>query len=159
MAQLTAPTPRDVICDPACGTAGFLVAAGEYLRDAHPQILRDEALKEHFHHGMFHGFDFDKMMLRIGSMNLLLPGWRTRTSATATRSRRAEDLANVPHETGRGWHALRRGWASARKNLPDVDVAAAGGWTDLVSLKKSYQHADPATVFRVVIGPQRAVAG
>src|SRR5688572_28550672 len=41
MVQLTAPTPKEVICDPACGTAGFLVAAGEYLRDRHPEILRD----------------------------------------------------------------------------------------------------------------------
>jgi type I restriction enzyme M protein len=74
MVQLTAPSPRDVICDPACGTAGFLVAAGEYLRENHPEMLRDESRREHFHHGMFHGFDFDNTMLRIGSMNMLLHG-------------------------------------------------------------------------------------
>ncbi|MET1081468.1 MAG: class I SAM-dependent DNA methyltransferase, partial [Burkholderiales bacterium] len=74
MVELTAPTAKDVIGDPACGTGGFLVAAGEYLRDHHPEILRDAKLKEHFHHHLFHGFDFDNTMLRIGSMNMLLHG-------------------------------------------------------------------------------------
>jgi type I restriction enzyme M protein len=68
------PTATDVICDPACGTCGFLVAAGEHLRERHPEILRDTTNREHFHHGMFHGFDFDNTMLRIGSMNMLLHG-------------------------------------------------------------------------------------
>ena len=74
MVELTAPTAKDVICDPASGTCGFLVAAGEYLREKHPEILRDEVAREHFHHGMFHGFDFDNTMLRIGSMNMALHG-------------------------------------------------------------------------------------
>ena len=74
MVELTAPQPTDLICDPACGTAGFLVAAGEYLRERHPNILHDAKLREHFHHQMFHGFDFDNTMLRIGSMNMLLHG-------------------------------------------------------------------------------------
>lgn len=33
MVDMTAPTPEDVICDPACGTAGYLIAASEYLRE------------------------------------------------------------------------------------------------------------------------------
>src|SRR3989475_4828860 len=74
MVEMTAPQPTDVICDPACGTAGFLVAAGEYLRDRHPEILRDAKQKAHFHRDTFHGFDFDNTMLRIGSMNMLLHG-------------------------------------------------------------------------------------
>lgn len=74
MVEMTAPGPKDVICDPASGTCGFLVGAGEYLRDNHPGIFRDEALRKHFHEGMFHGFDFDGTMLRIGSMNMLLHG-------------------------------------------------------------------------------------
>jgi type I restriction enzyme M protein len=74
MVELTAPQPGDVICDPACGTAGFLVAAGEYLRERHPTLLYDATLREHFHHRTFHGFDFDNTMLRIGSMNMLLHG-------------------------------------------------------------------------------------
>jgi type I restriction enzyme M protein len=74
MVELVAPTPADVICDPACGTSGFLVAAGEYLRQKHPEIFRDAKLKKHFHERAFHGFDFDNTMLRIGSMNMLLHG-------------------------------------------------------------------------------------
>lgn len=74
MVEMTKPTPEDVICDPAAGTCGFLVAAGEYLRDNHPEVLRDEKKRKHFHNSMFHGFDFDPTMLRIGSMNMTLHG-------------------------------------------------------------------------------------
>jgi type I restriction enzyme M protein len=74
MVELTAPQPTDVLCDPACGTAGFLVAAGEYLRRHHAEALRDAKRSQHFHHQLFHGFDFDNTMLRIGSMNMLLHG-------------------------------------------------------------------------------------
>ena len=74
MVEMMAPGPTDVICDPAAGTCGFLVAAGEYLRGNHPEIFRDEALRRHFHDEMFHGFDFDGTMLRIGSMNMILHG-------------------------------------------------------------------------------------
>ncbi|HEX7325823.1 MAG TPA: class I SAM-dependent DNA methyltransferase [Rhodanobacteraceae bacterium] len=74
MVEMVAPVPTDVICDPACGTAGFLVAAGEYLREQHPELLHDAKLRQHFHRAMFHGFDFDNTMLRIGSMNMLLHG-------------------------------------------------------------------------------------
>jgi type I restriction enzyme M protein len=74
MVEMTAPGPRDKIVDPACGTAGFLVLASEYIRTHHPQVMRDDALREHFNHHMFHGFDFDSTMLRIGSMNMALHG-------------------------------------------------------------------------------------
>ena len=74
MVALTAPKPDDEICDPACGTAGFLVAASEYLRETHPSVLTDAAQRRHFHHSMFHGYDFDSTMLRIGSMNMMLHG-------------------------------------------------------------------------------------
>ena len=74
MVEMTAPTPKDIVCDPACGTAGFLVSAGESLRERHPEIQRDAKLKKHFHENLFHGFDFDSTMLRIGSMNMLLHG-------------------------------------------------------------------------------------
>jgi type I restriction enzyme M protein len=74
MVELTAPTPTDVICDPASGTCGFLVAAGQYLREKHPQLFDDASTRKHFHHGMFHGYDFDHTMLRIGSMNMVLHG-------------------------------------------------------------------------------------
>ena len=74
MVELVRPVPTDIMCDPASGTCGFPVAVGEYLRRNHPEILRDAKLKEHFHHHLFHGFDFDNTMLRIGSMNMLLHG-------------------------------------------------------------------------------------
>ncbi|MDP1968427.1 MAG: class I SAM-dependent DNA methyltransferase, partial [Burkholderiaceae bacterium] len=74
MVAMTQPTTKDVICDPASGTCGFLVAAGEYLREHHPGLFRDAAARAHFHEGMFHGYDFDNTMLRIGSMNMALHG-------------------------------------------------------------------------------------
>jgi type I restriction enzyme M protein len=74
MVEMVAPTPSDVVCDPACGTCGFLVAVGDYVRERHPEFLRDDRQLEHFNRGMFHGFDFDSTMLRIGSMNMLLHG-------------------------------------------------------------------------------------
>lgn len=74
MVELTVPTPKDIICDPASGTCGFLVAASEYLRKHFPELHRDAKLKKHFHESAFHGFDFDSTMLRIGNMNMLLHG-------------------------------------------------------------------------------------
>jgi type I restriction enzyme M protein len=74
MVDMTEPTAKDVICDPACGTGGFLMVAGEYLREKHPEIFQNAKSKKHFHEGMFHGFDFDHTMLRISSMNMMLHG-------------------------------------------------------------------------------------
>jgi len=74
MAELMQPKPDDLICDPACGTGGFLVAAGEYLRDNHPEIFTNKELMKHFNEKTFNGFDFDTSMLRIGCMNMMLHG-------------------------------------------------------------------------------------
>lgn len=74
MVAMTAPTPTDEICDPACGTAGFLVAASEHIRQHHADALLNGVQRAHFHRSMFHGYDFDSTMLRIGSMNMLLHG-------------------------------------------------------------------------------------
>ena len=74
MVEMTAPRPGDTICDPASGTCGFLVAAGEHIRDQHPSALTDPAKANHFHYAMFAGYDFDNTMLRIGSMNMQLHG-------------------------------------------------------------------------------------
>ena len=74
MVAVADPKPGDVICDPACGTAGFLVAASEHVRTRYPEVLRDPKLNRQFHEQMFNGFDFDNTMLRIGSMNMLLHG-------------------------------------------------------------------------------------
>jgi type I restriction enzyme M protein len=66
------------LCDPACGTGGFLVAAAGYLRDLHDSdgnlVLNAPGNRGHFNSEIFHGFDFDGTMLRIGSMNLMLHG-------------------------------------------------------------------------------------
>ena len=75
MVDMTAPTPKDVICDPACGTAGFLIAAAEYLVEHDSgTIYKDASARRRFHESTFHGYDFDGTMLRIGSMNMLLHG-------------------------------------------------------------------------------------
>ena len=74
MVEMMAPTPKDTICDPASGTCGFLVAASEYLREKHAKLFQKELTRKHFHEGMFHGYDFDNTMLRIGSMNMALHG-------------------------------------------------------------------------------------
>ncbi len=74
MVNLMKPSPSDVIVDPAMGSAGFLVAAQEYLREQHSDLFLNAGLKDHFDNHMFHGFDMDRTMLRIGAMNMLLHG-------------------------------------------------------------------------------------
>ena len=105
MVDLMQPKPDDTICDPACGTAGFLVAAGEYLRDHHDDLFHNEALKKHFNEKLFSGFDFDSTMLRIASMNMMLHGVENpgieRRDALANSAADIEDaftliLANPP---------------------------------------------------------------
>jgi integrase len=66
--------------------------------------------------------------------------------------REAERRAGVPKQSGSLWHAWRRGWVTSRKHLPDVDVAAAGGWKDVSTLKTCYQRPDPQTMLEVVEG-------
>ncbi|MDO5292107.1 MAG: class I SAM-dependent DNA methyltransferase [bacterium] len=74
MVDLMKPTPSDIIVDPAMGSAGFLVAAQEYLREHHADLFLNAGLKEHFNNDMFYGFDMDRTMLRIGAMNMMLHG-------------------------------------------------------------------------------------
>lgn len=75
MVQMMEPKADDVICDPACGTSGFLVAASEYLKENHKEeIFFDKVKKDHYMHHMFHGFDMDRTMLRIGAMNMMTHG-------------------------------------------------------------------------------------
>lgn len=74
MVELMKPTPEDIIVDPATGSAGFLVEAGEYLRNNRNDLFLTENLKEHFNNTMFYGFDMDRTMLRIGAMNLMQHG-------------------------------------------------------------------------------------
>ena len=89
MCELLEPKPTETIGDPACGTAGFLVGAMQYLLEKHTSArgkVKGEAgetiytgdllepYRAHIQSGMFHGFDFDATMLRIASMNLMLHG-------------------------------------------------------------------------------------
>ena len=67
----------------------------------------------------------------------------------------AERIAGVEKHDGSLWHAYRRKWATERKHLPDVDVAAAGGWSDTTTLKQVYQQADMAGMQAVVDEPAR----
>ncbi len=74
MVELVEPKRTDKIADPACGTGGFLVAASEYVRDTYPEIFTDDKLRDHFNNTMFYGNDFDRTMIRIAVMNLVLHG-------------------------------------------------------------------------------------
>ena len=71
MVELIAPTPDDLICDPACGTAGFLVSAAEYIRNHYEDKMTEEQW-ENFVTKTFTGYDTDQTMLRISAMNLML---------------------------------------------------------------------------------------
>jgi type I restriction enzyme M protein len=89
MVEVLDPQPTDTICDPACGTAGFLIGVMDYLKETHssPELVETdeegnkiypgdllEPYREHIQGDMMHGFDFDSTMLRIAAMNLLLHG-------------------------------------------------------------------------------------
>ena len=75
MVELMDPSADEVICDPACGTSGFLVAAGDYLKEKRKEeIFFNRQKKAHYMNGMFHGYDMDRTMLRIGAMNMMTHG-------------------------------------------------------------------------------------
>lgn len=89
MIELVAPQPMEVVCDPSCGTAGFLARTMEYLNRTHSSeagIFTDEdgnlsysgdllePYRKHINRQMFWGFDFDTTMLRVSSMNMMLHG-------------------------------------------------------------------------------------
>ena len=75
MVAMMQPKPDDIICDPACGTSGFLVYSGEYLKDNHKEeIFFNKQKKDHYMNSMFFGYDMDRTMLRIGAMNMMTHG-------------------------------------------------------------------------------------
>ena len=75
MVELMDPKPDEIICDPACGTSGFLVAASEYLKEnKKEEVFFDRKNKDHYMNYMFHGFDMDRTMFRIGAMNMMTHG-------------------------------------------------------------------------------------
>lgn len=75
MVEMIDPSSDEIICDPACGTSGFLVGAGEYLRTRKKEeIFYNKQKKDHYMNQMFHGYDMDRTMLRIGAMNMMTHG-------------------------------------------------------------------------------------
>ncbi|GAA4798283.1 class I SAM-dependent DNA methyltransferase [Olivibacter ginsenosidimutans] len=74
MVELMQPQQDDLICDPAMGTAGFLVSTAEYIHEQHEDWLLDKRFRDHFYGEMFNGMEIDPSMLRIASMNLQLHG-------------------------------------------------------------------------------------
>lgn len=74
MVELMEPTLQDTICDPAMGSAGFIVESAKYIAENYKDELVKKENQEHYKSTMFNGFDTDATMLRIGAMNLMLHG-------------------------------------------------------------------------------------
>ena len=74
MVEMMAPTLKDSVCDPAMGSAGFIVETAKYVQDNYKKELLKKENADHYKHEMLHGFDTDATMLRIGAMNLMLHG-------------------------------------------------------------------------------------
>ena len=74
MVELADIQPNDIVCDPSCGTAGFLICAIMYLKEKYPEMFMNTAKLQHFNNDMFYGFDFDYSLLRIASMNMMSHG-------------------------------------------------------------------------------------
>ena len=89
MVEIIDVQPDQTVCDPACGTAGFLIGSMDYLKEkfTSPELVETDAdgskhypgdllepYREHIQKGLIHGYDFDSTMLRIAAMNLLLHG-------------------------------------------------------------------------------------
>jgi len=69
--DVVAPQPGQAICDPACGTGGFLLAAHDYLAKHH---ALDRAQKKKLKSGTFFGIELVDSVTRLCAMNLLLHG-------------------------------------------------------------------------------------
>ena len=74
MVEMTQPKKDDVICDPSCGTAGFMVAAGEYIHDNHQDWFLEPEFRAHYNDKMFNGLENDPGMIKIAAMNMQLHG-------------------------------------------------------------------------------------
>ncbi|MBP3235697.1 MAG: SAM-dependent DNA methyltransferase [Bacteroidales bacterium] len=104
MVNLMEPKVDDIICDPAMGSAGFIVESAKYVQQHYADDLLLQEKAEHYRTSMFHGFDTDTTMLRIGAMNLMLHGvdapdikWQDSVSDQNTDSNRYTlCLANPP---------------------------------------------------------------
>lgn len=92
MVRLIEPTPVSKICDPACGTAGFLISSAEFIRSKYENVMTSEQW-DHFAGDMFSGFDMDKTMLRISAMNLMLHSITTPTIEYRDSVSKTNDIA------------------------------------------------------------------
>lgn len=72
--EMMKPNLNDTICDPAMGSAGFIVESAKYISKHYQTEMLQTQHTEHYRKSMFHGFDTDQTMLRIGAMNLMLHG-------------------------------------------------------------------------------------
>ena len=115
MVEMVQPRREELICDPASGTAGFLVAAGEYYREKHADWFLDPDFRAHFNNEMFHGIEIDNTMIRIGAMNLQLHGIENPNlmkndalseSASDLRDRYTLILANPPFKGSLDYDAV-----------------------------------------------------
>ncbi len=115
MVEMVQPKPEDIICDPASGTAGFLVEAGEYFRRHHNDLFTQKKFRAHFANKMFNGIEIDNTMVRIGAMNLQLHGIEgpnlekndaLSESAGDIRSRYTLILANPPFKGSLDYDAV-----------------------------------------------------
>jgi len=70
--EMMEPTPKDYICDPAMGSAGFLVEAVKYVKENYGTSMYVAEDVQHMKTSMINGYDTDQTMLRIGAMNLML---------------------------------------------------------------------------------------
>ena len=154
MVDMTQPQKDDVICDPSSGTAGFLVAAGEYFRDNHPDLFLDKKFSKHFNNEMFNGVEIDDTMIRIGAMNLQLHGIENPNlikndalseSVGEIRSEYSLILANppiytvgayvddIPADVYKSNKHISRGGRCSTGHPPQqslIDRASAGTWPD-----------------------------
>ena len=104
MVEMTQPKQDDVICDPSCGTAGFLVAASQFIHEKHEDWFMDQNFREHYNKNMFNGIEIDPSMMRISAMNLQLHGMENPTlignsalsESNAISSKYSLILANPP---------------------------------------------------------------
>ena len=105
MVELVDPQMKDIIADPSCGTGGFLVLAGQYVREHNKEtMIKDKKAREHYQNIMFTGYDTDQTMLRITAMNTVLHGMDNadiRFSDSLSKDNKDEDkytliLANPP---------------------------------------------------------------
>lgn len=115
MVDMVQPKKDEVICDPSSGTAGFLVAAGEYYRDNHKDWFLEKDFRDHFNNEMFNGVEIDNTMIRIGAMNLQLHGIENPNlfkddalseSAGSFRSQFSLILANPPFKGSLDYDAV-----------------------------------------------------